>query len=175
MHLRFAILATLLLWPGAEIGAQANREATGSATENQKGPARNQTDSPSAANVANQISESQLVGLPLNGRSYSQLATLQAGVSDTSAEQSSRGGGGGNLTVAGGRSSSNTFHLDGTNIMDTDNRVPRSAAGVQLGSDAVFQVQVFSPHYGAEYGRSSGGVLNSITRSGTDELHGTLF
>ena len=121
------------------------------------------------------ISESQLSGLPLNGRSYSQLATLQAGVSDSSASSASRGVGGGNLSVSGSRATSNHFLLDGTSIMNATNQVPRSAAGVQLGSDTVFQVQVFSAGYGAEYGRSSGGVLNSITRSGTSEFHGTLF
>ncbi len=123
----------------------------------------------------NRIDESQLVGLPLNGRSYSQLATLQAGVSDPSAASGSRGVGGGGLTVAGGRSTSNSFLLDGTNIMDSGNRVPRSAAGVQLGSDAVLEVQVFSTTYDAEYGGGSGGILNSITQSGTPEFHGTFF
>ena len=58
--------------------------------------------------------------------------------------------------------------------MNTENRVPRSAAGVQLGSDAVLQVQVIT-NGGAEYGRGSGGVLNSITRSGTPEFHGSFF
>lgn len=129
----------------------------------------------SASAPAGRINEEQLVGLPLNGRSYTQLATLEAGVTETSGESSSQGGGGGSLSVAGGRSSSNNFLLDGTNIMDTGNGVPRSAAGVQLGADAVYQVQVFSTTYGAEYGRSSGGVLNSITRSGTNEFHGTAF
>ena len=133
------------------------------------------TDRESSAANTSQISESQLVGLPLNGRSYSQLATLQPGVSDPFAGSGSRGGGSGGLTVAGGRSTSNAFLLDGTNIMNSENRVPRSAAGVQLGSDAVFQVQVFSSNYGAEYGRGSGGVLNSISRSGTPEFHGTFF
>ena len=128
-----------------------------------------------SSSATDQISESQLVGLPLNGRSYSQLATLQAGVSDPSTASGSRGIGGGGLTVAGGRTTSNSFLLDGTNILRSDNRAPRSAAGVQLGSDAVLQVQVFSANYSAEYGRGSGGVLNSITRSGTPEFHGTLF
>ena len=130
---------------------------------------------PSSTISANQISESQLVGLPLNGRSYSQLATLQSGVSDPFAGSASRGGGSGGLTVAGGRATSNSFLLDGTNIMDTQNRIPRSAAGVQLGSDAVLQVRVLSSNYGAEYGRGSGGVLNSVSRSGTPEFHGTFF
>lgn len=130
---------------------------------------------PSSAATANLIRESQLVGLPLNGRSYSQLATLQSDVSDTATGSASRGTSGGNLTMAGGRSTANNFLLDGTSIMNTENGGPRSAAGVQLGSDAVLQVQVWSSYYGAEYGRSSGGVLNSITRSGTSELHGTFF
>jgi hypothetical protein len=130
---------------------------------------------PSASGGGTRIGEAQLAGLPLNGRSYSQLATLQAGMASTSGEQSSRGVGGGSLTVAGGRSSSNSFLLDGTSIMDTDNQVPRSAAGVQLGSDAVYQVQVFSTNYGAEWGGGSGGTLNSITRSGTSDLHATVF
>ncbi|MBI3935309.1 MAG: TonB-dependent receptor [Acidobacteria bacterium] len=128
-----------------------------------------------APQSSGQISESQLVGLPLNGRSYSQLATLQAGVTDTSAASSSRGVSGGNLSVVGGRSVSNNFLLDGTNIMDTENLAPRSAAGVQLGSDAILQVQVFSANYGAEYGRGSGGVLNSISRSGSNSFQGTFF
>ncbi|MBI4464885.1 MAG: TonB-dependent receptor [Acidobacteria bacterium] len=125
--------------------------------------------------TVNRISESQLAGLPLNGRSYSQLATLQAGITDPTAASGSRGISGGSLTVVGGRSASNNFLLDGTNIMDSENQAPRSAAGVQLGSDAVFQVQVFSPNYGAEYGRGSGGVLNSITRSGSNEFNGTFL
>ena len=133
------------------------------------------TAEPSSIATENQISESQLVGLPLNGRSYSQLATLQSGVSDPFGGSAQRGGGSGGLTVAGGRSTSNVFLLDGTNIMNYENQVPRSAAGVQLGSDAVLQVQVFSRSYAAEYGRGSGGILNSITRSGTPEFHGTFF
>ena len=82
---------------------------------------------------------------------------------------------GANLTFSGSRASSNSYLLDGTNIMDAQNRVPLSAAGVQLGSDSVLEVQVFSANYGAEYGRGNGGVLNSITRSGSNEFHGTFF
>jgi hypothetical protein len=150
--------------PGAATSAVAKDPETGQPT-----------GSSSQATASQRISETQLVGLPLNGRSYNQLATLQAGVSDPSGGSSSRGGGSGSLTVVGGRATANNFLLDGTNIMDSENQVPRSAAGVQLGSDAVLEVQVLSSQYGPEYGRGSGGVLNSITRSGTPELHGTLF
>ena len=150
--------------------AQESETPQGATADSGSGPA-----APPSATTVTQIDQSQLVGLPLNGRSYSQLATLQAGVTDPSAASGSRGVGGGNLTVAGGRSASNVFLLDGTNIMDARNQVPRSAAGVQLGSDAVIEVRVFSTNYGPEYGRGSGGILNSITKSGTPEFHGTFF
>ncbi|MBI4463383.1 MAG: TonB-dependent receptor [Acidobacteria bacterium] len=128
----------------------------------------------STATAANLVSQDQLVGLPLNGRRYTQLATLTAGVSDPSAASGSRGITGGNLNVVGARANSNNFLLDGTNIMDGGNQAPRSAAGVQLGSDAVLEVRVLTMP-GAEYGRGSGGALNSITRSGSNEFHGTFF
>ena len=137
-------------------------------------PAQQGGDTASAASVQ-RIDSTQLSGLPLNGRSYNQLATLQAGVTETSSASASRRVGGGNLTVAGGRATSNNFLLDGTNIMDSGNQVPRSAAGVQLGSDAVYEVQVFSTYYGPEHGRGAGGVVNSISHSGTPEFHGTAF
>ncbi|MCZ6491403.1 MAG: carboxypeptidase regulatory-like domain-containing protein, partial [Acidobacteria bacterium] len=129
---------------------------------------------PAGGAVSNRISAEQLAGLPLNGRSYNQLAALQAGVSDPSAASGSRGLGRGGLNIMGGRSTSNNYMVDGINIQDIKNS-SRSAARVQLGSDAVLQVRVFSANSSAEYGRSSGGALNSITRSGSNEFHGTLF
>jgi hypothetical protein len=180
------MLLIILAWGGEELRGQAPPSAT-----SEQNPSAQAEEDPRAAGEAaaeqevappaapgtptEQINQTQLSGLPLNGRSYNQLATLQAGVSDPSGGSASRGGGSGSLTVVGGRSTSNTFLLDGTNIMDAQNQVPRSAAGVQLGSDAVLQVEVLSAQYGPEHGRTAGGVLNSITRSGTPELHGTLF
>ncbi len=120
------------------------------------------------------ISESQLVGLPLNGRSYSQLATLEGGVSDPFGG-GKQGGGSGGLTISGGRGEWNSFLLDGTNINGANNQIPRSAAGGQLGADTTAQVQVFSTNYAAQYGRAAGGVLNAVSRSGTDDWHGTFF
>src|SRR5438093_2114350 len=162
-----ALLALQFLLPVMQLSAQDSEkkptDGKGSAEER----------SPSAK--ASLIDESLLVGMPLNGRSYTQLVTLDAGVSDASSASASRGVTSANLTFSGSRSSSNSYLLDGTNIMDAQNRVPLSAAGVQLGSDSVLEVQVFSANYGAEYGRGNGGVLNSITRSGSNEFHGTFF
>ncbi len=170
VNLLFGQLLTPAFGQTAASGSEQNH--SGRSTDSSPEPDSKPVGAQSNAGV---IDESQLVGLPMNGRSYSQLATLQSGVSDPSAGSASRGTGGGGLTVAGGRPISNNFLLDGTSIMDTDNQVPRSAAGVQLGSDSVLQVLVFSTAYGAEFGRGSGGVLNSITRSGTPNFHGTIF
>ena len=161
--------------PPVTAGTDEDSRAAGEAPGIEREAEREAEQPTAPSSPTEQISEIQLSGLPLNGRSYSQLATLQAGVSDPSGGSASRGGGSGSLTVVGGRATSNNFLLDGTNIMDAQNRVPRSAAGVQLGSDAVLEVEVLSSQYGPEYGRSSGGVLNSITRSGTPQFHGTFF
>src|SRR3989441_2751604 len=162
-----ALLALQFLLPVMQLSAQDSEkkptDGKGSAEES------------SPSTKASLIDESLLVGMPLNGRSYTQLVTLDGGVSDPSSASASRGVTSANLTFSGSRSTSNSYLLDGTNIMDAQNRVPLSAAGVQLGSDSVFQVQVFSANYGPEYGRGSGGVLNSITPSGSNEVHGTFF
>ena len=181
------VLLTFFLWGGGRLwsqepsGTASASDTVADAGEDPRAageePVREQMEDPPSTppSPGEQITEIQLSGLPLNGRSYSQLATLQAGVSDPSGGSATRGGGSGSLTVVGGRSTSNNFLLDGTNIMDGGNQVPRSAAGVQLGSDAVLEVEVLSSQYGPEYGRNSGGVLNSITRSGTPQFHGTFF
>ncbi|MCZ6489613.1 MAG: TonB-dependent receptor, partial [Acidobacteria bacterium] len=145
-----------------------------SAASRQQTTRQDSAGAPGGGAVSSRISAEQLSGLPLNGRSYSQLATLQAGVSDPSAASGSRGLGRGGLNIMGGRSNTNNYMVDGINIQNGKSNY-RSAAGVQLGSDAVLQVQVFSANSSAAYGRTSGGALNSITRSGSDEFHGTLF
>ncbi len=162
--------------PGATLNVQLVVAQAGTSTPSAQGTgATREAPAVSQSSVGGQISESQLAGLPLNGRSYNQLATLQGSMVDPLGGNAQRGGGSGSLTVSGGRSSSNTFLMDGTNIMDTGNQVPRSAGGVQLGSDTVLQVQADGVQYSAEYGRGSGGVLNSLTRSGGEEFHANLF
>ena len=117
-------------WP-----QNADEEPSAAADETAEEAQPKETSKSSGA--ANLINENQLLGLPLNGRSYSQLATLEAGVSDSSASSASRGVGGGSLSVSGSRNTSNHFLLDGTSIMNSLNQLPKSAAGVQLGSDTV--------------------------------------
>jgi hypothetical protein len=119
--------------------------------------------------------------LPLNGRDWTQLATLQPGITSIRTQPSvgagDRGqrGFGTQMTVNGGRPAQNNYRLDGTSINDYSNSAPGSVLGADLGSDAVEEFSVLSSSYPAEYGRSSGGVINAITRSGTDHFHGSVY
>jgi hypothetical protein len=119
--------------------------------------------------------------LPLNGRDWTQLATLQPGITSIRTQPSvgagDRGqrGFGTQMTVNGGRPAQNNYRLDGTSINDYSNAAPGSVLGADLGSDAVSEFSVLSSNYPAEYGRSSGGVINAITRSGTDQFHGSVY
>ncbi len=120
--------------------------------------------------------------LPLNGRDWTSLATLQPGnlsiQSQASASStSSRGnrGWGNQLAVSGHRPQENNYRIDGVSINDYSNGAPGSAGGVNLGADAIAEFSVLQSNYSAEYGRTSGGVINAITKSGTNQLHGTGY
>jgi hypothetical protein len=121
--------------------------------------------------------------LPSNGRDWTQSATLQAGVSsvktqpDAGNTSSGRGqrGFGAQISVSGGRPQQNNYVLNGTSINDYANSAPGSVLGLDLGADAVDQVSVITSNYPADYGRSSGGVINAVTRSGGDRFHGSFY
>jgi Carboxypeptidase regulatory-like domain/TonB-dependent Receptor Plug Domain len=120
--------------------------------------------------------------LPLNGRSWTDLATLQPGVEAIQtqvsfAAGSDRGsrGFGSQIAVAGARPQQNNYRLDGISINDASNGGPGSVLGGNLGVDAIQEFSVLTSNYSAEYGRTSGGVLNAITRSGTNQFHGGVY
>jgi hypothetical protein len=120
--------------------------------------------------------------LPLNGRSWTDLATLQPGVAAIQTQASYaigalRGnrGFGDQITVAGARPVQNSYRLDGININDRTNGGPGSVIGGNLGVDAIEEFSVSTSNYSTEYGRTSGGVVNAITRSGTNQFHGGAY
>ena len=126
--------------------------------------------------VAGLVSSTQLRQLPLNGRSYDQLALLQLGVQpfrqvQTTANTSFST----RMTVSGSRIDANNTILDGIEINDWARSGGGSAAGLFLGVDAVQEFKVLSHNYPAEYGRNSGAEITVVTRSGTNEIHGSLF
>jgi hypothetical protein len=131
--------------------------------------------------ISGVISSNTIVELPLNGRSWTDLATLQPGVSSihdvpsvSSTDRLGRGLGD-QLSIAGGRPQQNTYILDGININDYSNQGPGSILGGNLGADAVSEFTVLTTNYSTEYGRTSGGVISAITRSGTNQFHGSAY
>jgi len=122
------------------------------------------------------VDEKKIRDLPLNGRSFTQLALLQPGVQVFKQERTGFvGGRGDKISISGARPTSNVFLLDGTDANDIYNRTPGSAAGVFLGVETVREFGVVTNSYSAEYGRASGGVINAVTKAGTNQVHGTGF
>ena len=120
--------------------------------------------------------------LPLNGRSWTDLAALQPGVETiqtqpTFAVGADRGnrGFGQQLTISGARPQQNNYRLDGISLNDYANGAPGSVLGGNLGVDAIQEFSVLTSNYSAEYGKTSGGVVNATTRSGTNGFHGSVY
>jgi len=120
--------------------------------------------------------------LPLNGRSWTDLAALQPGVDtvqtqpafSVGADRGNRGFGQ-QLTISGGRPQQNNYRLDGISLNDYANGGPGSVLGGSLGVDAIQEFSVLTSNYSAEYGKTSGGVVNAVTRSGTNAFHGNAY
>jgi len=79
------------------------------------------------------------------------------------------------LSVSGGRPQQNNYLLNGISINDYTNQAPGSILGGNLGVDAVSEFSVLTSNQGAEYGRTSGGVISAITRTGTNRFHGSAY
>src|SRR5882762_8728426 len=115
--------------------------------------------------------------LPLNGRSWTELANLQPGVvaAETHAAVNVNRGYGAQLSMSGARPQQNNYRLDGISINDYSNGGPGSVLGQNLGVEAIQEFSVLTSNYSAEYGKTSGGVVNAISRSGTNQFHGSVY
>jgi hypothetical protein len=128
-----------------------------------------------SATLKHNVSGTTIRELPLNGRDWTQLALLQPGVTGVGSSGGTRSGNGMKMAVAGARPSENNYRLNGVGVNDYANTTPGNALGTNLGVEAVAEFSVLTNSYSAEYGRTSGGVINAITRSGTNQIHGTVF
>ncbi len=121
------------------------------------------------------ISQEQIAGLPLNGRSFIELANLTPGVQLTdNGGRSTSTGFGAKLSVNGSRYTANLFTIDGTTLNDQFNQAG-SASGNVLGVEAIAEFQVLTNSFSAEFGRHTGAVINAVTKSGTNSFRGSLF
>jgi hypothetical protein len=128
------------------------------------------------SSITGLVDQSQIRELPLNGRDFSQLTLLQLGVTASpSTSQAVDRGMGTQVSVAGARPNQISFQVDGADVNTQGNGSPGSAAGGMLGVDTVREFQVLVNNYSAEYGRSTGGIVVAVTRSGTNNLSGSAF
>src|SRR5260221_219906 len=132
-----------------------------------------------SSTIGAEVNSTTVRELPLNGRDWTQLATLQPGVVSIRVEAgpSDRGnrGYGSLLSVTGHQPFENNYRVNGISINDYSNGSPGSTLGVNLGVDAIQEFSVLIGNYSAEYGRASGGVVNAITKSGANQFHGDAY
>jgi hypothetical protein len=131
------------------------------------------------------IASKQITSIPLNGRSYIDLFAIQPGVTPlttSGAENSTSGGGFGTVPVAGNddtgqysingqRESANGFTLNGVSVQETIGQ----QAGIIPNLDSIAEFRIVTSNADAEYGGYSGGLINVVTKSGGDQVHGDLF
>jgi hypothetical protein len=128
-----------------------------------------------SAVVSGLVNEDQVRDLPLNARNLIELGTLFPGVSiNKSGGQGVPNGFATKLSILGTRFNTSLFQLDGADINDNTGSAG-SAAGIMMGVETVREFNVITSGYSAEYGRHSGGVFNAVTKSGTNEIHGSVF
>ncbi|HXM97119.1 MAG TPA: TonB-dependent receptor [Candidatus Dormibacteraeota bacterium] len=135
----------------------------------------------SSSTLTSQVESQTILDLPLNGRDWTSLATLNPGVNliETQVDyaQSARGnrGFGAQLTISGQRTTNNNYRLDGVSVNDYANSGPGNVIGAALGVDAIQEFSVLTGGFSAEYGKATGGVVNAVTKSGTNSFHGDVY
>jgi hypothetical protein len=134
-----------------------------------------------SAELGGTLTEQAIQSLPVNGRDYTKLIYLNPGVAGSPDQISDSPGSFGTFSMNGSRGRSNNFLLDGTDMNDGFRNDPAiNEAGVFgdpatiLPIDAVAELRVIS-NTEAEYGRNSGAIVNIVTKSGTNQLHGSLL
>jgi hypothetical protein len=133
-----------------------------------------ETDSTQLGDV---IDSKKMLALPLNGRSYIDLLGLQAGVvpvTSGSMQQDRPVSGillSGNLSVNGQRETANAFLVNGGDVSEGRNL----GAGLIPNLDSIEEFRLITNSFDAEYGKFSGAVMNAITKSGTNGIHGDVF
>jgi hypothetical protein len=132
--------------------------------------------------VSDLVGEQQVKDLPLNGRSYDELLTLNPGVVNFTWEKTggigvSNSTVGNNFAVSGNRPQQNLFLLNGVEFTGAaeNNMQPGGTSQQLLGIDAVREFNLLADSYGAEYGKRPGAQVLVVTQSGSNQLHGSLF
>ncbi len=128
--------------------------------------------------ISELVDRERLEQLPLNGRDFGFLVLLQPGVvpNHNGANPTPFGGRWSNFLINGQIDQATLFLIDGSDVNDVfSGRTPSGSSGLLLGMGAVQEFQVLLNNYRAEFGRNSGGVVHVVTRSGSNQVHVSLF
>jgi TonB-dependent Receptor Plug Domain/TonB dependent receptor len=117
--------------------------------------------------VGETITGAAIQQAPLNGRNVLNLALLEPGVTESNPDNTSAG----NFSIAGGRTDSVTYLLDG----GLNNNLLSNAVVFNPNPDTIAEFRILQSNYSAEYGRNGGGIVSVVTKSGTNEWHGSAF
>src|SRR5262249_24064585 len=128
----------------------------------------------SSAALGEVIDGTQVSELPLNGRSFVQLTQLAPGVSGANNFDSKNKGlqGGVDFSVNGNPTTNNLFLIDGANNNDVGSN---RTILLYPSNEAIAEFKMMRNAYGPEYGQASGSVINLVTKSGTNQFHGSVF
>jgi hypothetical protein len=136
----------------------------------------------SPQDISGLVGEQQIRELPLNGRSYDLLLTLNPGIVNFTSQKTGGTGvsnstTGNNFAVSGNRPQQNLFLLNGVEFTGAaeNNMQPGGPSQQLLGVEAVQEFNVLRDSYGAEYGKRPGAQVIIVTRSGTNQLHGSIY
>jgi Carboxypeptidase regulatory-like domain/TonB dependent receptor len=124
----------------------------------------------SRSSTTDTVGERRIDNLPINGRNYIQFTLTDSQVQHDSAPNLGAAPTSG-LNMSGQRGRSNLVNVDGADAIDNSTNGVRST----VSQEAVQEFQIITNNYGAEYGRASGGVVNIISRSGSNDFHGDVY
>jgi Carboxypeptidase regulatory-like domain len=154
-----------------EVGAQAESvtvEAAGEALQTQ------------SSTLGTTVTSQQVVGLPLSNRNYTQLLTMAAGANVGVNNATAIGKGTQDISVNGADPGNNNYQMDGVSIVNTANTGSANDSGIYGGigipnPDAIQEFKIQTSTYDASYGGHPGGNVNVVTRSGSNQFHGSAW
>jgi hypothetical protein len=154
-----------------EVGAQSEQVTVEAAAE------ALQTES---STLGTTVSSQQVTGLPLSNRNYTQLLTMAAGANSSVNNATTIGKGTQDIAVNGADPSQNNYQMDGVSIVNTANTGSAKDCGIYTGigipnPDAIQEFKIQTSTYDASYGAHPGANVNVVTRSGSNQFHGSVW
>src|SRR6266566_288903 len=165
------VTETPVLDRALEVGAQSEQVTVDAQAE---------TLQTATSTLGTNVNNRTVTSLPLSSRNYTQILALSAGTNTTANNATAVGKGTQNMSVNGNDPGQNNFQMDGVNITNFANSGSANDSGLYAGvgipnPDSIQEFKVQTSTYDASYGRNPGANVNVVTKSGTNQFHGTAF